>query len=371
MSSANRIPTTHTGSLARPAQLRDMLLAKSRGQPIAQQDFDDACRHSVHAIVLRQCEIGLDIINDGEQSKIGFAQYVHERLNGFEGEPVRRILSLESRQFPNAPVGSVWQQACTGPLSWKSFAAVERDIKNLKDAVASRPGQAAFMASVSPGSFTNNNPNRHYPSRSEYLAAVCDVMRREYEAIATAGFTLQLDCPDLAQRSYNFPDMPVAEWRRIVAENIEGLNAATRNIPRERVRVHVCWGANEGPHNHDTELHEIIDLLLTLRVSAISVVGANGRHEHEWRVWQTVKLPDDLKIITGVIDSTTNIVEHPRVVADRLVRMAKILGPDQVIAGVDCGFGVNGTAAPKVDPDVAWVKLQALVEGAAIASKEL
>ena len=366
-----RILTTHTGSLARPPALRDMLLARSRGEPVAPHDFDEACRRAVMEVVARQCEIGLDIINDGEQSKTGFAQYVRERLSGFDGEPVRRVASLEARQFPTAPTGSVWQQPCTGPLAWRDFAAVERDIRHLQEAVAHRAGKVVFMASVSPGSFTNNNPNRHYASRSDYLAAVCAVMKREYEAIVQAGFTLQLDCPDLAQRSYNFPDMPVAEWRRIVAENIEGLHTATRDIPRERIRVHVCWGANEGPHNHDTELHEIIDLLLTLRASAISVVGANGRHEHEWRVWQTVKLPAGLKIIAGVVDSTTNIVEHPRVVADRLVRMARILGPDNIIAGVDCGFGVNGTAAPKVDPDVAWAKLQALVDGARIAGGEL
>jgi 5-methyltetrahydropteroyltriglutamate--homocysteine methyltransferase len=371
MPSAHRILTTHTGSLARPAELRDMLLAKAGGKPVEQREFDEACRRSVAAIVKRQCEIGIDVINDGEQSKIGFAQYVHERLNGFEGEPVRRVLSLEAREFPNAPAGSVWQQPCTSPLSWKSFSAVERDIRTIKEAVAAFPGKEVFMASVSPGSFTNNNPNRYYSGRSDYLAAVCDVMQREYEAIAEAGFILQLDCPDLAQRSYNFPEMPVSEWRKIVAEYIEGLNRATRNIPRERIRVHVCWGANEGPHNHDTELHEIIDLLMTLRVSAVSVVGANGRHEHEWRVWQTVKLPPGLKIIAGVIDSTTNIIEHPRVVADRLVRMGRILGPENIMAGVDCGFGVNGTALPKVDPDVTWAKLQVLVEGARIASAEL
>ena len=196
-------------------------------------------------------------------------------------------------------------------------------------------------------------------------------MQREYEAIAAAGFVVQLDSPDLAQRSYNFPEMPVSEWRKIVAENIEGLNWATRNIPREQVRVHVCWGANEGPHNHDTELHEIIDLLLTLRASAVSVVGANGRHEHEWRVWQSVKLPGGLKVIPGVIDSTTNIIEHPRTVADRIVRMGRILGRENIIAGVDCGFGVSGVAKPKVDPNVAWAKLRALVEGAKIANDEL
>jgi 5-methyltetrahydropteroyltriglutamate--homocysteine methyltransferase len=366
-----RILTTHTGSLGRSPDLRDMLVAKSRGEHVDTSAFDAACRRAVAACVKRQCEVGLDIINDGEQSKTGFAQYVHERLQGFEGEPIRRVVSLEAREFPEAPTGSIWQQPCTAPLVWKNFAAVERDIGNLKDATAGIRDKAFFMASVSPGSFTNNNPNRHYASRSEYLAAVVDVMRREYEAIAAAGFILQLDSPDLAQRSYNFPDMPLAEWRRIVAENIEGLNWATRNIPREQIRVHVCWGANEGPHNHDTELKDIIDLLLTLRTSAISVVGANGRHEHEWRVWETVRLPDGLRIIPGVIDSTTNIIEHPRVVADRLVRIARILGRENIIAGVDCGFGVSGTARPKVDPQVAWAKLSALAEGARIASEEL
>jgi 5-methyltetrahydropteroyltriglutamate--homocysteine methyltransferase len=332
--------------------------------------FEDECRRAVGHVVKRQCEVGLDIINDGEQSKLGFAQYVHERLSGFEGEPVRRVASLEARQFPGAPTGSVWQIPCRAPLSWKNFPAVERDISILKDATAGL-GKTVFMASVSPGSFTNNNPNQHYPDRLSYLNAVAEVMQKEYEAVADAGFLLQLDCPDLVQRSYNFPDMPVADWRRVVAENIEALNWATRNIVKERLRVHVCWGANEGPHNYDTPLSDIIDLLLRLRVSAISVVGANGRHEHEWRAWQTVKLPDGLKIIAGVVDSTTNIIEHPRVVADRLVRMGRILGRENIIAGVDCGFGVSGTANPKVDPEVAWAKLRALVEGAELASAEL
>ena len=368
---AHRVLTTHTGSLGRAPELRDMLLAKTKREHVDEAEFDAAVRRAVVDVVKRQCEVGLDIINDGEQSKTGFAQYVHERLQGFEGEPVRRVTSLEAREFPDAPTGSVWQQACTGPLAWKNFAAVERDIKNMRDAAAGVRDKQVFMASVSPGSFTNNNPNRHYASRSDYLAAVSGVMQREYEAIAAAGFVVQLDSPDLAQRSYNFPEMPVSEWRKIVAENIEGLNWATRNISREQVRVHVCWGANEGPHNHDTELHEIVDLLLTLRASAVSVVGANGRHEHEWRVWQSVKLPDGLKVIPGVIDSTTNIIEHPRTVADRIVRMGRILGRENIIAGVDCGFGVSGVAKPKVDPNVAWAKLRALVEGAKIASDEL
>jgi len=370
MAAGVRILTTHTGSLARPASLRDLLLARAKGHPIDETLFTHECKQAVQAVVRRQCEVGLDIINDGEQSKTGFAQYVHERLSGFEGEPVRRIASLEARQFPNAPTGSVWQIPCRGQLSWKNFAAVERDITILKEA-ATGLDKTVFMASVSPGSFANNNPNQYYKDRSAYLLAIAEVMQREYEAIAAAGFLVQLDCPDLAQRSYNFPDVPVSEWRGIVAENIEALNHATRTIPRELLRVHVCWGANEGPHNYDTELKDIIDLLFKLRVSAVSMVGANGRHEHEWRVWQTVEVPENMKVVTGVIDSTTNIIEHPQVVADRLLRMCRILGQNRIVAGVDCGFGVSGTNTPKVDPDVAWAKLEALVEGARLAASEL
>ena len=370
MAAIDRIRTTHTGSLARPTSLRDLLLARAKGQPIDESLFTSECRQAVQAVVRRQCEVGLDIINDGEQSKTGFAQYVHERLSGFEGEPVRRVASLEARQFPNAPTGSIWQIPCRGQLSWKNFAAVERDINILKEATNGLD-KTVFMASISPGSFANNNPNQYYNDRSAYLLAIAEVMQREYEAIAAAGFLVQLDCPDLAQRSYNFPDVPLLEWRGIVAENIEALNHATRSIPRERLRVHVCWGANEGPHNYDTELNDIIDLLFKLRVSAVSVVGANGRHEHEWRVWQTVEVPENMKVVTGVINSTTNIIEHPRVVADRLLRMCRILGQDRIVAGVDCGFGVSGSASPKVDPDVAWAKLEVLVEGARLAGEEL
>jgi 5-methyltetrahydropteroyltriglutamate--homocysteine methyltransferase len=348
-----------------------MLEAKAKREQVDQREFEEECRRAVRDVVAKQRDVGLDIVNDGEQSKTGFAQYVHERLSGFEGPPIRRVTSLEAREFPDAPTGSVWQQPCTGPLTWRSFEAVERDIANLEAATASIPKRSVFMASVSPGSFTNNNPNRYYGSREQYLSAAADVMRREYEAIAAAGFILQLDSPDLAQRSYNFPDMPLQDWRRVVEQNIEALSWATRSIPREQIRVHVCWGANEGPHNHDTELKDIVDLLLMLRTSAISVVAANGRHEHEWRVWEGVELPDGLKIIAGVVDSTTNIVEHPRVVADRLVRFGHILGRDSIIAGVDCGFGVSGFAQPKVDPKVAWAKLRSLVEGAHIAAREL
>jgi 5-methyltetrahydropteroyltriglutamate--homocysteine methyltransferase len=372
--SRKRILTTHTGSFARPRRLRDLLLARSKRQHVEEAEFEAARAEAIAEVVGRQREIGIDIVNDGDQSKTGFAQYVRDRLTGFEGEPLPRPMSLEGREFPDLvgnliPVGVA--QPCVGPLGWKDFGAVERDIADLKAAVGPADGRQVFMTSVSPGSFVNLNPNAHYASDDEYLDAVVDVMRREYEAIAAAGFIVQLDSPDLAQHSYNQPDMSVEEWHRTVAINVEAINEATRAIPQEQVRVHVCWGANEGPHNHDTDLSSIVETIIGLRASAISVVAANGRHEHEWRVWETTRLPEGTSLIPGVIDSTTNIIEHPRVVADRIVRYARILGRDRIIAGVDCGFGTVVVDRPKVDPDVAWAKLGSLVEGARIASAEL
>jgi 5-methyltetrahydropteroyltriglutamate--homocysteine methyltransferase len=373
-SDPQRILTTHTGSFSRPARLRAALLARSKRQQFDKAEFEAARTEAISEVVARQIEIGIDIINDGDQSKTGFAQYVRERLTGFEGELVPRAMSLEGREFPGL-VGSLipvqTAQPCVSPLGWKDFGAVERDIIDLKAAMKGHPEKSVFMTSVSPGSFVNLNPNAYYKDNDEYMAQVIDVMRREYEAIAAAGFIVQIDSPDLAQRSYNQPDMPVDDWYRSVEMNVEAINEATRKIPQEQVRVHVCWGANEGPHNHDTELSEIIDFIVRLRASAISVVTANGRHEHEWRIWETTKLPEGTSLIPGVIDSTTNIIEHPEAVAERLVRYARVLGRDRVMAGVDCGFGTVVVDRPKVDPLVAWAKLGSLVEGARIASSKL
>jgi 5-methyltetrahydropteroyltriglutamate--homocysteine methyltransferase len=369
-----RILTTHTGSFPRAPVVRDMLVAQAKRQAVDPAAFEVACRQAVDEMVTKQCDAGLDIINDGEQSKTGFAQYVRGRLTGFDGEEIRRAPSLEARDYPNLPPGLApvpSAQPCTAALAWKDFAAVEADIARLKAATRGHPDKKVFMSAVSPGTFTNMNPNRHYATQQDYIAAIVNVMRREYEAIAAAGFIVQIDSPDLAQHSYNLPDLPVAQWYKVVAENIEALNEATRNIPREQVRVHVCWGANEGPHHHDTELKNIVGMLLKLRASAISVVSANGRHEHEWQVWEGVKLPDGLSIVPGVIDSTTNIVEHPDTVAGRILRFAKVLGSERIIAGVDCGFGTVGTLPPQVAPELVWAKLRALVEGARLASRAL
>jgi 5-methyltetrahydropteroyltriglutamate--homocysteine methyltransferase len=371
--STERILTTHTGSLARPPELLQMLLAREEGQPVDPGVFDAAVQRAVTEKVKRQVEAGIAIVNDGEQSKISFATYVRERLHGFGGADEPRPVGLEAREFPEYATRRATpyrRPACNAPIAWQDFSAVEKDIANLKAATEGLPVEEVFMTAVSPGTLANFFPNRYYPTREAYLEAVAEVMKREYEAIVQAGFLLQLDCPDLALRSTWFPDLSIPEFRTVVAQNVEALNTATRDIPAEHVRMHVCWGAGEGPHNHDVPLRDIVDVLLTGRPAALSIVGANGRHEHEWKVWQDVQLSAGKVLIPGVIDSTTNIVEHPEVVAERIVRYANVLGRENVIAGVDCGFGTNART-DQVDPEVAWAKLQALVEGAELATKAL
>lgn len=327
---------------------------------------------AVEHVVRRQVETGLDIVSDGEQGKSSFVGYVEERLTGFAEEPIERVRNLEAREFGDEVAGASRQVTpCIGPVEWKDFGPLERDLENLKRATAGLDDRQAFVTAVSPGTLANNHPNRYFDTREEYLACVAEAMRREYEAIAAAGFIVQLDCPDLAQHSYNWPDLPVRQWLdEVIRLHVDALNESVKNIPRDQVRVHVCWGASEGAHNHDTELSVIIEHLLRLEVGAVSVVAANGRHEHEWRDWQGVELPDGMSIIPGVIDSTTNIIEHPRTVADRIERFAAVLGKENVIAGVDCGFGTVANM-DQVHPEVAWAKLGSLVEGARIASERL
>lgn len=371
--STARILTTHTGSLARPPELLQMLLAREEGQPVAPGVFDATVRRAVTEKVKRQVEVGLAVVNDGEQSKISFATYIRERLHGFGGADEPRPVSLEAREFPayaTRRASPYRRPACNAPVAWKDFSAVEKDIANLKAATVGLPVEEVFMTAVSPGTMVNFFPNRYYPTREAYLEAVSEVMKREYEAIVQAGFLLQLDCPDLALRSTWFPDLSIPEFRTVVAQNVEALNAATRDIPAEHVRMHVCWGAGEGPRNHDVPLRDIVDVLLTARPVALSIMAANGRHEHEWKVWQDVQLPAGKVLIPGVIDSTTNIIEHPEVVADRIIRYANVLGRENIIAGVDCGFGTNART-DQVDSEVAWAKLRALVEGAELATRAL
>jgi 5-methyltetrahydropteroyltriglutamate--homocysteine methyltransferase len=369
----DKILTTHSGSIPRTLRLQEILLNKAAGKDVDAAELDDACQEAVMEAVDRQTQAGVTVINDGDQSKTGFANYITQRLTGFEGEPEERVLNLEQREFPEwAGTRRGRRQPCTGPIEWQDFSAVTADIKHLQAAVEklSQKPAAVFMTSVSPGTFTNHNTNHYYPDDDAYLTAVADVMKREYDAIAQAGFIVQLDSPDLAARSNNYPDMELSEWRKIVERNVEAVAYATRDIPEEQVRVHVCWGANAGPHNYDTQLGDIVDLLLKLRGKYLTVVAANGRHEFEWQVWQDVKLPEGKVVIPGVIDSTTTIIEHPETVAERILRFANVLGRENVIAGVDCGFGTS-VSPNRTDPKIVYAKLGSLAQGAAIATKKL
>jgi 5-methyltetrahydropteroyltriglutamate--homocysteine methyltransferase len=369
-----RILTTHTGSLARPPELRELLFAQDRGEAVERGQFAALVRQAVTDCVGEQVSVGLDIVNDGEMSKISFANYVRQRIGGFaeRGEPMP--LSIDAREFPGWATrwtaAASLRYACTAPVAWTDFSAVESDVTNLKDATAGREVVDVFLTAVSPGTLANFFPNHFYATREAYLEALTDVMRREYQAIVHAGFVLQLDCPDLALHDIWFPDLSEAEFRTIVAQNVAALNRAIEGLPIDRVRMHVCWGAGERPLVRAVPLSAIVDLLLAARVGALSIVGANGRHEHEWRVWQQVKLPGDMRLIPGVIDSTTNIIEHPEVVSERLMRYASVVGRERVIAGVDCGFA-TGAGSTQVDGQVAYAKLRALVEGARLASQQL
>ena len=375
--STDRILTTHTGSLGRPPHLQEMLVAVAEGGSVDPSAFESAVQDAVNHVVKQQAEVGLAIVNDGEQSKTGFAAYVSERLAGFGGPQLRRPDSADARQFPDSEYAEkrgtgMTRPACDGPIRWKDFSIVERDVARLKAALQDVQVEEGFMSAASPGTIANHHPNQYYPSREAYLSAIADAMRREYIAIVEAGFVLQLDCPDLALRHLWFPDHSLAEFRDEVALHVQALNESVRDLPADRIRMHVCWGAGEGPHNHDVELKDIIDLILKARPTALSIVGANGRHQHEWQLWKTVKLPDDKVLIPGVIDNTTNIIEHPETVAERIVRYANVLGRERVIAGVDCGFGTTvSRQRPPVDPKIAWEKLRSLAEGARLASAAL
>jgi 5-methyltetrahydropteroyltriglutamate--homocysteine methyltransferase len=342
------------------------------GSPATRELHDEVAK-AVNDSVRRQVEVGLSIVNDGEQGKTSWAAYVHDRLNGLAGENVPRPRSREVEEFPDyyqaQPAGGA-RPSCNGPLSWNDFSAVEKDIANLKSAAASVNTEDIFLSASSPGNISNFHPNRYYPTEEQYLQAIADVMQREYEAIAAAGIVLQLDCPDVALQSTYFPEATDEEFRKIVAMRIEVLNYATRNIPAESMRVHICWGRGESARIHDQPLRSLVDLYLTARPMGLSIVGCNGRHEYEWKVWQEVKLPDDKVLIPGVIDNTTGIIEHPETVADRIIRYAGVVGRERVIGSVNCGFGNETTAAVR-DVRIVWAKLKALTDGAALATKQL
>jgi 5-methyltetrahydropteroyltriglutamate--homocysteine methyltransferase len=375
-----RIRTTHTGSLPRPSDLAGMLTAHDRGE--ATPELRARVRAAVTDAVRQQVGTGIDVVNDGEMGKIGYATYVKERLSGFDGESLwatRRRPELEDhpdwavRWAARLDRGAITAPACTGDVRLADPDAVLADIATLRDAAdaAGVSYERLFMSAASPGVIAHFFGNEHYPDRQTFLAALADAMRTEYEAIANAGITLQLDCPDLAMSKHSvFAGLTVEEFRREAALSVEVLNHAVERIPAERMRLHVCWGNYEGPHDHDVELRDIVDVVLRAKPAGISIEGCNPRHGHEWRVWEDVPLPDGRYLVPGVVDSTNNYVEHPELVAQRLLNYARIVGPDRVIGGSDCGFGTFATTATVV-PSVAWSKLRSLVDGARLASEAL
>jgi 5-methyltetrahydropteroyltriglutamate--homocysteine methyltransferase len=374
--STDRILTTHTGSLPRPKDLLGLLRDREEGRPIAEATLRDRTRSAVLDVVKKQRESGLSVVNDGEQGRADYTIYVKDRLTGFAGES-SSWPNPDAEEFPEwtemarqfAPPFQK-RPACTGPVEWKDWPAVERDIQNLKDAAAGGADEV-FMTSPSPGQIGRFLQNRYYPSDEKYLYILADVMKREYRAIVDAGFILQIDCPDLALgRHTQFAHLSLREFRDIAAMHVEVLNYAVADIAPDRMRIHVCWASTGGPHHRDLPLKDIADVVIKARPTGMVIAGANPRHEHEWKVWRDVKLPDGKVLVAGVIDSTTNFIEHPELVAERIARYAGVVGRENVIAGVDCGFGTFAGRV-QVDTNIVWHKLRALVEGASLASRAL
>ena len=378
--SVEHILTTHTGSLPRPAKLVELMFAKEEGRAVDTRLLSEEVRRSVREVVEHQRGVGIDVVSDGEMSKPSYATYVTERLSGFGGISDRPKLSdilehpnVASHYFndPGVQRLNMNRPACNGPVARRGMAEAEADISNFKQALAAVPVEDAFMTAASPGVVSMFLGNTYYKSEEEFLWAVAEAMKPEYEAIVRAGFVLQLDCPDLAMtRHREFADRPLSEFRDYVRRHIEVLNAATAGIPPDRLRVHLCWGNYPGPHHRDVPLEQIIDLILTVRAQGLSFEAANSRHAHEWKVFEKLRLPDGKVLIPGVIEAMSNRIEHPELVAQRIVRFANIVGRENVIAGSDCGFGTFVGVA-LVEPEIAWAKLGSLAEGARLASAEL
>jgi 5-methyltetrahydropteroyltriglutamate--homocysteine methyltransferase len=375
--SHDRILTTHTGSLPRPADLVAMLRDREEGRPPAAPALAARVRAAVLATVRRQVDTALSVVNDGEQARVDYTVYVKDRLTGFDGESAP-LPGMDADEFPEwtemaRQFAPPFQRrpACTGPVTWKDWPAVEQDIRTLADATAGGAAEEVFMTSPSPGQIGRFLQNRYYPDDETYLYTVADVMRREYRAIVDAGFVLQVDCPDLALgRHTQFAHLSLAEFRKVAAMHVEVLNHAVADIPADRMRMHICWASTGGPHHRDVPLADIVDIVVKGRPHGLMFPGANPRHGHEWKVWKDVKLPAGKILIPGVIDSTTNFIEHPELVAERIERYAGIVGRENVIAGCDCGFGTFAGRV-QVDTNIVWYKLRSLVEGARLASAAL
>jgi 5-methyltetrahydropteroyltriglutamate--homocysteine methyltransferase len=376
-----RIVTTHVGSLPRPASLSAKLLARMTGQSYDAKALADELHRDVMAIVARQAELGIDVVSDGEFSKTSFQYYVTDRLSGLEPitpKPGVRA-TRENRAFPGFYKGGAHagtqatRYACTGPIRYVGQAQLAADIANLKAALAGAPHVDAFMPSVSPSSCVGLMENRHYKDDEEHVHAVAEALREEYRANVAAGFMLQIDDPRLAMYYMLSPDQSVDDTRAWARRRIEALNHALRDIPPERVRHHTCYGINMGPRTGDLELEHLADLIVTIRAGYYSFEMANPRHEHEWQVWETVKLPQGKVLVPGCVTQASVVVEHPELVAQRIMRLARIVGRERVMASTDCGFAstLSATEPPEIEPEIVWAKLASLAEGARLASKAL
>jgi 5-methyltetrahydropteroyltriglutamate--homocysteine methyltransferase len=374
--SESRILTTHTGSLPRPEHLIDLVYASEAGDA-DRTELDALVAESVGAAVAKQVEVGIDVVNDGEMSKIAFNAYAKDRLTGFGGTWQRRLPAdmlehpdMAARMVTPASRPAVWPQ-CVGPVAYVGTEAVDVDVANFRRALRDVQTEDSFLTAASPGAIAVVLGDGYYPTWAAYVQAIGEAMRAEYRAVVDAGFVLQLDAPDLAmERNLKFTDGSLEDFRKVVALHIDVLNAATAGLPTEQLRLHVCWGNYAGPHHRDVPLKDLLDLFLHANVGALSIEASNPRHEHEWRLFEDVKLPPDLVLIPGVIDSCSNYVEHPELVAERIVRLARLVGRENLLAGTDCGFATFARGGV-VAPSVAWRKLGSLAEGAAIASRTL
>jgi len=375
--STDRFLTTHTGSLPRPEDLIRTMYAKEEGVPVEREALAQRIASAVDEVVRKQAAAGVDIVDDGEMSKPSYATYIKDRLSGFGGEGntfVYQDLSgfpnLAKRVFGDPGRSRRKTPACNAPIGVRDAQAAQADADHLKAALAHVQVEDAFLTAASPGVVSLFFRNECYPTEEAYLYAIADAMRQEYETIARAGLVLQVDCPDLGMgRHIQHADLSLPEWRKKAQLHVEALNHALANIPPEQLRMHLCWGNYEGPHHCDVALADVIDIVLSARPMAIALEAANPRHAHEWKLFETVKLPEGKILIPGVIESKSNFIEHPELIAQRISRYANLVGRENVIAGSDCGFGTwVGQAA--VDPDVVWAKFAAMAEGARIASRE-
>jgi 5-methyltetrahydropteroyltriglutamate--homocysteine methyltransferase len=377
--STDRILTTHAGSLPRPPDLLAAIETAERGGTVDEAAFAARLRQGVAEIVRKQVELGIDVIDDGEFAKPSFVSYVNDRLAGFEPDSQGRqnswASSREARSFPEFYAATLaasrqTRKVCTGPIGYRGKAQLQRDIDNLKAALSGVSPAEVFMPAISPASAADWQRNAYYKTDEEYLFAVADAMREEYEAIVAAGFLLQIDDPQFVTHWIKEPDLSLAQYRKWAQGRVAALNHALRNIPPEKVRHHTCYGINMGPRVNDMELKHIVDIVLTIRAGGYSFEAANPRHEHEWKVWQSVKLPDGKVLIPGVISHSTVLVEHPELVAERICRFASVVGRENVIAGADCGFATFA-GSKEVHPSIVWAKFKSLADGAAIASRQL